>query len=332
MLGALVSLFFGFAPMILFVYVFYWLDRYEKEPIPLITTVFFWGVIIASGGAFIINTTMGLGIYLITHSDFATDLTTGSLIAPIVEESLKGLAVLIVFFIFHREFDSIVDGIIYAAIAALGFAATENTYYIYTYGYQDGGWSGLFALVFIRVVLVGLQHPFYTAFTGIGLAVARLNRNILIKLIAPLVGFSLAIFTHASHNTLATFLSSLGLVGLGIGTLVDWSGWIFMAAFFAWAIWHEGKYLKTHLAEEVKLGIITPAQYQTAISSLAQTAAKINALFNGKYLATLNFYQSCGELAHKKEQLLTMGNEDGNTLIIQNLRRELARLSADVQV
>jgi hypothetical protein len=121
-------------------------------------------------------------------------------------------------------------------------------------------------------------------------------------------------------------------VGLGIGTLIDWSGWIFMALFIGWAIWREGKYLRMHLVEEVKLGIITAAQYQTAISTSAQSFARIGALFSGKYHATNRFYQFCGELAHKKEQLLTVGNEDDNSLIIQNLRKELLRLSPNVQV
>ena len=109
-----------------------------------------------------------------------------------MEETLKGLAVLGVFLVFHSEFDSVLDGIIYAGVAALGFAATENTYYIYTYGFQEGGWSGLLSLAFIRVILVGWQHPFYTAFIGIGLAMARLNRNWLVKIIAPLLGLALA--------------------------------------------------------------------------------------------------------------------------------------------
>ena len=50
------------------------------------------------------------------------------MIAPIIEESLKGLAVLLVFLLFRKEFDSILDGIVYAAITALGFAATENSH------------------------------------------------------------------------------------------------------------------------------------------------------------------------------------------------------------
>jgi RsiW-degrading membrane proteinase PrsW (M82 family) len=96
----LASLVFGFAPMLLFAFFIYWLDRYEKEPRFLLTSVFFWGVVIAAGGAFIINTLFGVGIFLLTESELTTDLAAGSLVAPLVEESLKGLAVLIVFLLF----------------------------------------------------------------------------------------------------------------------------------------------------------------------------------------------------------------------------------------
>ena len=89
-MALLVSFFFGFAPMLLFAWILYWLDRYEKEPKLLIGGVFLWGVVVAAGGAFIINTLLGLGVYMFTNNPFATDFATGSIIAPIVEESLKG--------------------------------------------------------------------------------------------------------------------------------------------------------------------------------------------------------------------------------------------------
>ena len=134
-MGLIVSGLIGFASSLLFAYILYWLDRYEKEPLLLLGGVFLWGAVVAAGSAFLINTILGVGIYVFTGS-FATDLATGSLVAPLVEETLKGLAVLGVFLVFRNEFDSVLDGIIYAGVAALGFAATENTYYIYTYGFQ----------------------------------------------------------------------------------------------------------------------------------------------------------------------------------------------------
>ncbi len=320
----LVSIFFGFVPMFLFAGFINWLDRYEKEPKALLGAAFIWGVLIAGGGAYIINTVLGLGVYIVTGSEGATDFATASIIAPVVEESLKGLAVLVVFFLFRKEFDSILDGIIYAGITALGFAAIENVLYIYNYGYQEGGWSGLWQLVFIRVILVGWQHPFYTAFTGIGLAIARMNRNILIKIIAVLGGFAVAVFTHAFHNTFGSLIG--GIEGLALGTFVDWIGWFFMLIFIVWMIFNERSILKRHLQEEVTSGLISPVQYRTAIS-FAQTGARLNALTSGNYLATSRFYQVCGELAHKKEQLAKLGDEKGNLAIIEKLRGELTQLA-----
>ena len=322
------AVFFGFVPAFLFACFLYWLDRYEKEPRILLGAVFVWGFLVAAGGAFIINTVLGIGVYIFTGSESATDLTTGSLIAPIVEETLKGLAVLIVFLFFRKEFDSILDGMIYAGIVALGFAATENAFYIYDRGFSQSGWEGFWFLVFVRVILVGWQHPFYTAFTGIGFAISRLSNNVLVKFLAPLAGLALAMITHSFHNTLASFAQGIG--GLALGTFIDWSGWLFMFLFAVWAIRREGKLLPKHLSEEVAAGHITTRQLQTAASPFGASFASLNALTGGKFRATTRFYQVLGELAHKKEQFALSGDDNGNMAIIEKLRQEMMSLSPQV--
>ena len=329
-MGLIGSGFIGFTAALLYAYVLYWLDRYEKEPLVLLGGVFLWGAIVAAGSAFLINTTLGVGIYVFTGSNFATDLATGSFVAPLVEEILKGLAVLGVFLVFRNEFDSVLDGIIYAGVAALGFAATENAYYIYTYGFQHGGWSSLFALAFIRVILVGWQHPFYTAFFGIGLALARLNRNWFVRIFAPLVGLSLAMFTHAFHNTVASILS--GFPGLAVGAFIDWTGWLFMFGVILWATWREQQNLKKYLADELQAGTISPAAFRTASSAWLQMRARIAALFTGCYLKTARFYQVCGEYANKRREYTSLGDEGGNLAVIHKLRLELKNLAPHVQV
>ena len=54
------------------------------------------------------------------------------------------------------------------------------------------------------------------------------------------------------------------------------------------------------------------------------------AIFTGGLTAS-RFYQVCGELAHKKEQLSNLGDEHGNTAIIQALRSELLTLAPQVR-
>src|SRR5215510_5890945 len=204
------ALFFGFVPMFLFAMFVNWLDRYEKEPKLLLGAAFVWGMVIAGGGAYILNTMFGIGIYVLTGSETVADFGTTSIIAPIIEEGLKGLAVLVVFLLFRSEFDSILDGIVYGAITAMGFAAIENVLYIYRNGFQESGWEGFWTLVVIRVFLVSWMHPFFTSFTGIGLAVSRLSRNGLIKVIAIPTGYIVAVMAHAFHNTFSSVLGGAG--------------------------------------------------------------------------------------------------------------------------
>ena len=212
LLGALLL---AFVPAFLMATFIYWLDRYEKEPLIMLGAAFVWGAVVAAGGAFVLNTVFGIGIYALTGSGDVADQATASLVAPFTEEALKAGALIVIFLAFRREFDSILDGIIYAGVTALGFAATENVQYIYEHGYLSGGWDGFWQLAFIRILVVGWQHPFYTSFTGIGLAVARLQRNVLVKIVALVTGYAVAVFTHAFHNSFGSFLG--GLEGFGIG-------------------------------------------------------------------------------------------------------------------
>jgi hypothetical protein len=195
---------------------------------------------------------------------------------------------------------------------------------IVSYGYAEGGWSQFWFLVFVRVILVGWQHPFYTAFTGIGLAASRLNKNGLVKLVAPFAGWTVAVLAHSFHNTFASLVGGFG--GLAIGAFFDWTGWFFMFLFAVWMIRREGKLLVKHLAEEVRAGLLTAGQFQKAISPFGSLFAALR----GR--ATARFYQVCGELAHKKEQYALHGDEGGNLAIIEGLQKELAALSPRVRV
>ena len=318
------AFFFGFIPMFLFAVFINWLDRYEKEPKILLGAAFGWGALIAAGFAFVVNTVTGVGLYALTRSQAATEFSLSSFVAPLVEETFKGLAVLIVFLFFRNEFDSVLDGIVYAAITAMGFAATENVLYIYRNGYLENGWGGFWTLVFIRIMLVGWMHPFFTAFTGIGLATSRMSSNQIVKVLAVLLGFSVAVFAHAFHNTFSGLIGGIG--GFLAGTAVDYLGYAFMLSFIVWMIVRERNILKRQLWEEVDKGYLSQRQYNSALSFF-QANAYLSALTSGSFLKTARFYQVCGELAHKKEQFTRLGEERGNTRMIERLRSELLALA-----
>lgn len=322
-MALLVAVPLAFIPAFFFSWFIYWLDRYEKEPRWLLFMAFFWGGFVAIIGALIGSLILDVGFTAVLQDETLVDIAGGSITAPFVEEFWKGLAVLAVVLMFRKEFDSILDGIVYGAIAGLGFAATENVLY-FTGQYADGGWAAMFTNFALRIGVFAWGHPFYTAFTGIGFAVARMNRNIIVKIIAPIVGYFLAVFAHSFHNTSLVFVSGLGSLALII--LVEWGGWIIFLGFIAWMIRKEQGLLKKHLREEVSSGLISENQYKTAVSFF-QFGARMAAMSGGVYGATSRFYQVCGELAHKKEQLAKFGDERGNIAIIDKLRTELTTLA-----
>jgi RsiW-degrading membrane proteinase PrsW (M82 family) len=315
----------SFGPALIYAAIVYWLDRFEKEPLHLLAGAFFWGAVVATIGAIFATSVLELSVQIITGSAAVAEITGTTLLAPLVEESLKGMAVLLIFLSFPYEFDSVLDGIVYAAITALGFAATENVLYLYFQGYATDGAAGLTSLFILRVLLGGWGHAVYTSFTGIGLAVARLQRGWAIKVIAPFAGWGVAIFLHALHNSMATILGDqLGLGGVIVTLLVDWMGWAVALGLVIWAIFRERRWMSSYLREEVDLGTISAEQYRIACS----IRAHIGACASGQ--ASRQFYGACAELAQKKHQLATLGEERGNSARVSTLRASLAQLSPAV--
>lgn len=95
-------------------------------------------------------------------------------------------------------------------------------------------------------------------------------------------------------------------------------------------IYRDGQLLVKNLQEEVRLGTITRKQYHTICSANPQGRAWFKAILHRRSQATNRFYQLCGELVHKKNQLARVGDEGGNTIIITHLQEELKKLSPGV--
>ena len=147
-----------------------------------------WGAIAACGIAATVNTGVEAVAGAFGGKEFA-EAIGACVSAPIVEEGMKGLAVLGVFYFLRREFDGVVDGVIYATFAALGFAAVENVIYYSNAMRADAGGEALAATFLLRGVLAPWGHPLYTSMTGIGFGIARETSKPWLKWVAPLGGY-----------------------------------------------------------------------------------------------------------------------------------------------
>jgi RsiW-degrading membrane proteinase PrsW (M82 family) len=189
---------------------FIWLDRWEPEPPRLLLFAFLWGACFAALAALILNSGAE-AVASLTLGSARSQVFSAVFVAPWVEEAMKGSFVLGLLLFRRREFDGVLDGVVYAGIVAAGFAFTENILYLgtaYAHGAADGG---VLPVLIMRGVLSPFAHPLFTSMTGIGLGLAANARHVLTRVLAPVLGYLTAVCLHALWN---------GSASLGAGTLV----------------------------------------------------------------------------------------------------------------
>ncbi|MDM7912036.1 MAG: PrsW family glutamic-type intramembrane protease, partial [Methanotrichaceae archaeon] len=114
--------------------VLWYLDRRERESIWVFVGLLLWGASIATAYALLLNTSGGLALVQAMNDDAALkaeiesagadvgtvgDILVAWLIAPPVEEIMKGLGILLIFWLLRSEFDGVRDGIVYGGLVGL---------------------------------------------------------------------------------------------------------------------------------------------------------------------------------------------------------------------
>lgn len=299
-------------PTLLFVTVIYWVDRYEKEPIWLLASAFLWGAIPSILIAFLFNTVLSIPIYLVA-GESTGDVIAASLIAPPVEETLKGLALVAIFLFWRHEIDSPLDGIIYGAIVGMGFAMVENVYYFVNV-YNEGGIEAWGTNILLRAVVFGLNHALFSSVTGLGIAIARMSPRRTTRILLPFLGWMGAMFLHFVHNAATSTGNLLCVVAL----LFDWGGLGLIALIALWALLQERRWIKQYLAEEVGKGTLSVGQYQVARSGRLRFRHLFWALLrDGRktFREDARFFRSCSELAYKKHHFELFRTDESRTLV-----------------
>jgi RsiW-degrading membrane proteinase PrsW (M82 family) len=239
-------------------------DRYDPEPWWCLALALLWGAIVATGFSVVVNTVIhGVGD-AVGGTGVGTFLSA-CISAPLTEEATKGAAVFGVFYFLRREFDGVVDGIIYATFCALGFAAVENIIY-YSNAAMQGGGDGLATVFFLRGILSPWGHPLYTSMTGIGFGIARETEKAWVRWLAPIGGYFFAVFLHATWNFVSTVSMALWFLMLPLWLL-------FVLAFFGIIIWlvvRKGRIIRAHLQDEILLGNLTREELELICSPVGR--------------------------------------------------------------
>jgi RsiW-degrading membrane proteinase PrsW (M82 family) len=178
-----------------------WIDRWEPEPLGILIFAFFWGAGVSVMLALTVDTGVQIALASQGGPNDATKTLQAVVQAPIVEETAKGLGVLLIFLVARRFFDGPVDGIVYAATIAGGFAFSENIQYFGIQLAQEGGFDGSVGeIFFIRGLLSPFAHVMFTSMTGLLIGIAARQSNRMLGVGLFFVGLIPAILLHALWN------------------------------------------------------------------------------------------------------------------------------------
>ena len=181
----------------------YRLDRFEKEPLPLLLSLLFWGVVAAELAALAEQ----IGILFLQHLlrpsqrlSFTFSWANRAQAAPrgstlynilmyfvVVAASEEGAKYLLLKYRTWRspEFNCCFDGVVYAVFLSLGFAIWENIHYVLVYGLSTA---------FARAVTAVPGHACFGVFMGTWYGLAKraavrgeADRSLLFRFLAFLI-------------------------------------------------------------------------------------------------------------------------------------------------
>lgn len=210
----IITVLIAFVPSIIYAILIRYVEKYDREPWGNIFSVFLWGATMA-----IILMILIRGIFKVHFAEYypklASDsayflLLTACVVTPVVAELLKPIGL----FFVSGDIEESEDGLIYGAVAGLGFAATDNLLYgIFLaplYGIKTFA-----SIIIIRSISVILIHSVTTAIVGYGFSRATAIRHKKGRLYAFPLFLLLAIAIHSAFNYLAITNPQFGTVTLG---------------------------------------------------------------------------------------------------------------------
>ena len=249
------------------------IDLYEREELRYVIPVFLWGLTVAVVISLFFNTLFSVVLSAVVDVEVA-DVLTAVFVAPVVEESAKGLALLIAFAVasivsLRRggiEFSGVMDGIVYGSAVAFGFSIVEDVIYYAQYDEQT---------FIARRILGGFGHAAFTSLTGIGIGLIPWVRSGILKVLLPILGLTGAILLHATFNLIGTLFGPLAYV---------FEFLVLLAYVVLIVVWLavERRTIREELRDEVGAGTISASEYAILPTYLARTAYYLRLIFSGR--------------------------------------------------
>jgi RsiW-degrading membrane proteinase PrsW (M82 family) len=334
--------------------VLWFLDRRERESPWAYAAAFLWGGLIATTLALPINTAaiMAVTEWLEQFPELekvlgpeAAMMIGAPISAPIVEETTKGIGIALLFWLLRGEFDNVRDGFIYGALVGAGFNWFESALYVQQnfvefgtapYGFQLGA----------RYAWLGLAgHALFSGLFGASLGVARETSRGFVRILAPVVGYLLAILGHAWNNSLPLFFAlaaakageaaptealappTLGLLdalwSASLSNLVVFAPFALLLAFL---LYRSGKAERRTILEELRDEIgrsVTAEEYAEIGRDRMLRTRRIDSRRPKVSAALVN---AQNELAFRKRRLRNRGYDPADDALLEERRTQINAL------
>jgi RsiW-degrading membrane proteinase PrsW (M82 family) len=339
--------------------ILWYLDRRERETPWLFAAAFLWGGLIATAFALPFNTAaiMAVAGWLEQNAALkdllgpeAALMIGAPLAAPVVEETLKGIGIVLLFWLARGEFDNVRDGFIYGALVGAGFNWFESALYVQQNFVQFGAAPYGFQLG-MRYAWLGLAgHALFSGVFGASLGLARLGTRRWYRYLAPVVGYLLAVIGHAWNNALPLLMAlaaarageappteaqappQLGLVEAMTSASVS-NVIIFLpfAVLLAWIIRRSGRWEREVIREELTAEVgrsVTEAEFAAVERDATFRTRRIHASDRAASAALVN---AQNELAFRKRRLRDRGFDPEQDPVVAQRREEIASLRDRLQ-
>ena len=289
---------------------FLWADRYRPQRFWVWLMTFGWGACVATFFSAQVNTWAASQLSIIGDGDPATGARAAIYVAPWVEEAAKATVLFWLAILMRYQWVSRVSGIVLAGLSGAAFAFVENILYYgraYRYAARTFGevppLEALQSLFMLRGVMTFFGHPLFTAMTGIGLAVALRSKSKVVRVVAPLAGYSAAAFLHMAFNASASLLRAPNLLLMYLFVAIPLV--IGIIVFTVRQVLHEGRLIRARLGDYVRLGWL-PEGDPVALSRLRTRGKALwHAIFTGPdvLLATIRLQRAATELAYLRDAM-----------------------------
>jgi len=336
--------------------ILWYLDRRERESPWLFAAAFLWGGLIATAFALPANTAAIMAVAgWLEHNAAVSDMLGpeaaimigAPLAAPLVEETLKGIGIVLLFWLVRGEFDNLRDGFIYGALVGAGFNWFESALYVQQNFAQFGSAPYGFQLG-MRYAWLGLAgHAMFSGIFGASLGLARMGRRAWWRWLVPLAGYALAVVGHTWNNALPLLMALasaragdtppseaqappvMGLVDAMVSASMS-NLVIFLpfALLLVWIIRRSGRWerevIRQELAGEVGRSL-TPEEFAAVERDATFRTRRIDARNREASAALVN---AQNELAFRKRRLRDRDFDPDRDPVVARRRAEIAALRA----